>query len=108
MSSVTLRVIAKRHIEDAEKTKTMEEEELISTAFTYFSNFHSAIVDLGTATAMVQTLVAIAALPQHEDFSGSMSECIWCALGNLTVTYAFTLFRNEIRKSVLDNYHLYH
>lgn len=72
--SVILHVIAKRLEGDA--GKTMDQEELISTAFRYLSNFHATVVDLGTATALVQTLVAIISLPQHEDFSDRMCKFV--------------------------------
>ncbi|KAG7161845.1 Fanconi anemia group D2 protein-like 2, partial [Homarus americanus] len=51
--------------------KDMEEEELVSTVFRYISNFHESIVSIHTASILVQTLVAITALPRHEDFSES-------------------------------------
>lgn len=70
--SAILRVIAKKLEGDA--VSTMDQEELTSTVFRYLSNFHATIVDLGTATVLVQTLVAITALPQHEDFTDSLSK----------------------------------
>lgn len=72
--TLILHVIAKRMEGDA--VKSMEQEELISTAFKYFSNFQATVVDMGTAAALVQTLVAIIALPQHEDFSDKMIKVI--------------------------------
>lgn len=86
-SPVILHVIAKRMEGDA--GKTMEQEELISTAFTYFSNFRATVVDLGTATALVQTLVAITVLPQHEDFSDKMSKFIQSPLESRTAELFF-------------------
>lgn len=65
---------------EGDAVKSMEQEELISTAFKYFSNFEATVVDMGTAAALVQTLVAIIALPQHEDFSDKMSRFIYFPL----------------------------
>ncbi|KAG0727428.1 Fanconi anemia group D2 protein [Chionoecetes opilio] len=67
-----LRIIAKKL--EGDVVSSMDQEELISTVFRYLSNFHAAIVDLGTATVLVQTLVAIDGLPQHEDFNDSLMD----------------------------------
>lgn len=63
----------------------MDQEELTTAVFGYLSNFHATIVDLGTATVLVQTLVAVAALPQHEDLTNSLSKCIGYLLGIQTM-----------------------
>ncbi|XP_063887534.1 Fanconi anemia group D2 protein-like isoform X1 [Scylla paramamosain] len=69
-----LRIIAKKL--EGDVVSSMDQEELTSAVFRYLSNFHATIVDLGTATVLVQTLVAIIALPQHEDFTDSLIQVI--------------------------------
>lgn len=69
-----LRVIARKY--EGDVVSSMDQEELTTAVFGYLSNFHATIVDLGTATVLVQTLVAVAALPQHEDLTNSLMEVI--------------------------------
>ncbi|MPC33810.1 Fanconi anemia group D2 protein [Portunus trituberculatus] len=69
-----LRVIAKKL--EGDVVSSMGQEELTSAVFRYLSNFPASIVDLGTATVLVQTLVAVAALPHHEDYTDSLMQVI--------------------------------
>ncbi|KAK8726859.1 hypothetical protein OTU49_010097, partial [Cherax quadricarinatus] len=69
-----LRIIAKKL--EGEVVSGMGQEELISIVFRYISNFHSSVVSIETASLLVQTLVAVTLLPQHEDFSDKLVEVV--------------------------------
>ncbi|XP_069186232.1 Fanconi anemia group D2 protein isoform X2 [Procambarus clarkii] len=69
-----LRTIAKKL--EGEVVSGMGQEELISTVFRYISNFHASVVSIGTASILVQTLVVLTLLPEHEDFSEKLVEVI--------------------------------
>ncbi|XP_071548151.1 Fanconi anemia group D2 protein-like isoform X1 [Panulirus ornatus] len=72
--TAVLQTIAKKL--EGEVVSSMGQEELISTVFRYISNFHSSVVSIDTAAVLVQTLVALMALPSHEDFGEKFVEVI--------------------------------